>query len=94
MTRRMALFGPNTTPGTKLALAAGMLAGNMLLLPLLAQSTAPVPATAAGATAPPPGAGCGSCRGWHDADSSCDARSGSGRETRGSVDIVIGSFYA
>jgi hypothetical protein len=50
----MVPFGLNATTGKKLYLAAGMLFGNMLLLPLLAQSTAPAPATVAGSAASPP----------------------------------------
>jgi len=54
MTRLMISLKPRVTACTNFALAAGILMGNMLGLPLVAQSTAPAPATAAGTAAPLP----------------------------------------
>jgi len=54
MTRQLIPFTPGVTPVTTLTLAAGILVGNLLLLPVLAQSTAPAPAAVAGSVAPPP----------------------------------------
>jgi len=54
MIRRIFSFGPGVTLGRQFILAAGILFCNVLLLPVLAQSTSPAPATAAGAASSPP----------------------------------------
>lgn len=54
MNQRKTHCNLSVTPGSKLAMVAGMLFGNLLIMTAVAQSTAPAPATAAGSAASPP----------------------------------------